>query len=319
MPIPTHPNLLVGTSSGDDAAVWRITPSRALVVTADFITPIVDDAYLWGQIAAANAASDVYAMGGAPLLALNLVAWNNDELPNSLLVEVLKGAADKASEGGWLIAGGHSVEDPEPKYGMCVVGEVDPNRLLRNDGLRDGDVLILTKPLGLGIVTTSIKAGTAPQAIERLAVEVMLQLNDKAKDVAIAYGASGATDITGFGLLGHLHKMIGREHLDAFLEPRDIPLIEGVTHIAAQGYIPGGSKRNLSWVQDHIRVRGQDESELLILADAQTSGGLLFGIARDRAEDALSALIAKGVPAAIVGAVRTGSGTIVLGSTHLIH
>ena len=199
-----HPDLLVGTATGDDAAVWRLDDNRSLVVTADFITPVVDDARTWGRVAAANAVSDVYAMGGRPLLALNLVGWNSEELSTELLGDVLLGAQDVADAGGFVIAGGHTVDDPEPKFGLAVVGEADPDQLLTNAGFRAGDVLVLTKPLGVGVITTAIKRGDAPAEVVDAAVASMTRLNDEAARVALAVGATGATDVTGFGLLGHL-------------------------------------------------------------------------------------------------------------------
>ncbi len=317
MPIPSHPNLLVGTDSGDDAAIWQISPERALVVTVDFITPIVDDPYLWGQIAATNAVSDVYAMGGEPIFALNLVNWNSAELPASLLVEVLKGASDKAAEGGWLVVGGHSVEDPEPKFGMCVIGEINPEGLLRNTGLRPDDVLILTKPLGVGIMTTAIKAGVLDQRSQERVIAYMLQLNKGARDAAVKHCATGATDVTGFGLLGHLKKMISGQGLDAHLQLDMIPLIDGAYQLAQNNVIPSGSKRNLEWTMPDVKVIGQSDTDLIILADAQTSGGLLFGVTPNKVQDVLKELAEKGSTAAAIGRVAQGKGEQIYLSGHL--
>lgn len=312
LPIPEHDNLLVGTNTGDDASIWRISEDRALIATVDFITPIVDDANLWGQISASNAVSDIYAMGGEPLFALNIVGWNSEKLPSELLVDLLEGASNKAKEGGWIIVGGHTVEDNEPKYGMCVIGEVDPLRILRNTGLRPGDALILTKPLGIGIITTAIKSGSVDDSIQKMAIESMLKLNKKAKDIALRYGATGATDVTGFGLLGHLSKMLDQSGLDATLATKNIPLISGVRELAEAGSIPGGSIRNLEWVKPSIIANAQSDTDLLILADAQTSGGLLFGVEMPYAHDALANLLEDGLEAAIIGQVETGSGKILL-------
>ncbi len=309
----------MGTDSGDDAAVWQISPERALVVTVDFITPIVDDPYIWGQIAAANAASDIYAMGGEPIFALNLVNWNSSELPASMLVDLLKGASDKASEGNWLVVGGHSVEDPEPKYGMCVVGEVDPRRLLNNTALRPGDSLILTKPLGTGILTTAIKAQSLSQERQNTVMKYMRQLNRGAKDVAVKRGATGATDITGFGLLGHLKKMIVHQDLDAHLELSQIPLMDGAYQLAKDKVMPGGSKRNLDWVRPALVTDGQDETDLIILADAQTSGGLLFGVETAQVANTLDDLANAGYMAAIIGYIGAGTGQIILSTGHINH
>lgn len=308
---------MVGTDSGDDAAVWQVSPEKAIVVTVDFITPIVDDPYLWGQIAAANAGSDIYAMGGDPIFALNLVNWNTEELPSELLVDLLRGASDKALEGNWLIAGGHSVEDPEPKYGMCVVGEVNPSRLLTNSGLRPGDCLVLTKPLGSGIITTAIKAQLAEQKTLESAISYMRQLNKAAKDIAVRHHATGATDVTGFGLLGHLLKMIIGRSFDAEIDPAAIPLIDGAYQLAKTGVFPGGSRRNLDWVRPSVISNGQDETDLLILADAQTSGGLLFGIQPTELDSTISELGKAGLTAAQIGIIQPGNGKIILSAGNL--
>lgn len=305
-----HPDLLVGTETGDDAAVWRLGPSRALVVTADFITPVVDDARTWGRIAAANSASDVYAMGGRPILALNLVAWNIDELDAELLATVLMGAEDAAMEGGWVTVGGHSVTDPEPKFGLVVVGEVHPDRILTNAGLRDGDVLILTKPLGTGIVSTAIKRGDVAPAVASAATASMLTLNADAAAVALAAGATGATDVTGFGLLGHLAKMAEASGVDVTVDVGEVPVLPGVQALARAGVVPGGTDRNLAWVEERLDPIDVDAVSVLILADAQTSGGLLFGVALARAHDVVSQLQDKGHPAAAIGRARTGTGRI---------
>lgn len=300
----SHPDLLVGHDTGDDAAVWRLDASRALVLTADFITPVVDDARAWGRIAAANAASDVYAMGGRPLLALNLVAWNSEELSHDLLVEVLQGAAETAAEGGWVVAGGHTVDDPEPKFGQAMVGQVDPSRILVNTALRTGDVLVLTKALGTGIVSTAVKQGLAPPDAVRVAVASMTRLNAEASEVALVAGATGATDVTGFGLLGHLAKMAEASGVDIELDASCVPLLPGVAAMAADGIVPGGTNRNLTWARDRLDLSSQtDEASLVLLSDAQTSGGLLFGATRERAEVAVEQLLTKGHSAAVVGRV----------------
>jgi selenide,water dikinase len=215
---PGHPDLLVGALTGDDAAVWRLDDDRALVLTTDFITPVVDDPRAWGRIAATNAASDVYAMGGRPLLALNVVAWNVAELSDDVLVEVLAGALDAAVAGSFVIAGGHTVDDPEPKFGLAVVGEVDPSRMLTNTGLRPGDRLVLTKALGVGVITTGVKRGVAPTEVVDGAVLSMSRLNDDAARVAAANGATGATDVTGFGLLNHLGRMALESRVDVTID-----------------------------------------------------------------------------------------------------
>ena len=302
-----HPDLLVGTATGDDAAVWRLDDNRSLVVTADFITPVVDDARTWGQVAAANAVSDVYALGGRPLLALNLVGWNSEELSTELLGDVLLGAQDVADAGGFVIAGGHTVDDPEPKFGLAVVGEADPGRLLTNAGFRAGDLLVLTKPLGVGVITTAIKRGDAPAEVVDAAVASMTRLNDEAASVALAVGATGATDVTGFGLLGHLGRAMAESSVDGVVEVSMVPLLPGTRELAESGAMPGGSHRTLAWAEDlldRVLDRGDhDELEALLMADAQTSGGLVFGVSSDRIDEAMSALLATGHTAAVIGHV----------------
>ena len=304
-----HPDLLVGTETGDDAAVWRLDAERALVLTTDFFTPVVDDARIWGRIAAQNAVSDVYAMGGTPLLALNLVAWPSAELPVAVLAEVLAGGAEIAAEGGFAIAGGHSIDDPEPKYGLAVVGIVHPDRVLTNAGLRDGDVLVLTKALGVGVVTTAIKRGEAGEESTQAAVASMCASNAAAARAALDAGATGCTDVTGFGLLGHLVKMAAASGVDVELDVRAVPLLPGARELAAAGSISGGTRRNRDWVAHVVDAGATPELEVLLLADAQTSGGLLFGVAPEAAPHVVREL---GHPAAVIGQVRGGTGRITL-------
>jgi selenide,water dikinase len=303
----SHPDLLVGTETGDDAAVWRLDADRALVATTDFFTPLVDDPRTWGRIAAVNAVSDVYAMGGRPLFALNLVAWPSTELPMRMLAEVLAGGAEIGVECGFAVVGGHSVDDPEPKYGLAVVGEVHPDRILTNAGLRDGDALVLTKALGTGIVTSAIKGGTASGDVAEAAIASMTANNAAASVAAVAAGATGATDVTGFGLLGHLRKMVEASGVDVELDA--VPLLPGVRALAESGVVPGGTRRNRDWVADRVDAGARSELDVLLLADAQTSGGLLFGAAPDAAAAAVREL---GPPAAVVGRVRAGTGRITL-------
>jgi selenide,water dikinase len=306
----THPDLLVGSDTGDDAAVWRLSDDRALVLTTDFITPVVDDARTWGRIAAANAASDVYAMGGTPFLALNLVGWNTDELSADLLVDVMLGAQDAGAEGGWLTVGGHTVDDPEPKFGLVVVGDVHPDRMLTNAGLRAGQSMVLTKPLGIGVISTALKRGAADEAAVEAAVASMTRLNAAAARAALAAGATGATDVTGFGLLGHLGRMALESGVDVELQVLDVPVLPGARSLAEQGFVPGGSRRNLTWAQERLDVGSTDEVSVLLLADAQTSGGLLFGADPGAAEQAVADLRASGHEAAVVGTVTEGAGTV---------
>lgn len=302
-----HPDLLVGT--GDDAAVWRLGDERALVITADFITPVVDDPYQWGWIAAANSASDVYAMGGRPIFALNLVCWPAN-LESDILSEVLAGADGVAREGGWLVVGGHTVDDPVPKFGLAVVGEAKPQRVLTLAGLLPGQELVLSKPIGIGVATTAIKQAAATPELEQAAIASMRRLNRQAAEVAVELGATGATDITGFGLLGHLHGMAHASSVDVELDAASVPVLPEVVRLAGEGVLPGGSRRNLSWVQEWVDAEQVDQTTVELLADAQTSGGLLFGLPGRDSERAVSLLRASGHDAAVIGVTRGGSGRI---------
>ncbi len=305
------PDLLVGLATGDDAAVWRIGRGRALVLTADFITPVVDDARTWGRIAATNSVSDVYAMGGRPLLALNLVAWNSEELSNDLLTEVLAGGEDAARACGFVVGGGHTVDDPEPKYGMAVVGEVNPSRMLTNSRLRPGNALVLTKPLGTGIISTAIKAGEARDDVIDRAVAEMTRTNEAAAAAAMRHGATAATDVTGFGLLGHGLRMAQESGVDLEISVGEVPMIEGARELAASGVVPGGTARSLDWVADSLDTGGAGEVSVTLLADAQTSGGLLLGmVSHDAGLAAVTELRASGHDAAVIGEVTEGSGQI---------
>lgn len=304
--------LLVGPDTGDDAAVWRIDAEQAIVSTADFITPVVDDARTWGRVAAANSVSDIYAMGGRPLFALNLVGWNKDELPTELLSELLAGGQDVASAGGFAVVGGHTIDDPEPKYGMSVTGMVHPDRILRNSGLRVGDDIILTKPLGVGVLTTAIKAGVASEAEADAAVASMIRLNDVGARLAVDAGATGATDVTGFGLLGHLGRMALESGVSVLVEFDSIPLLPGAVDHAMAGIMPGGSRRNLEWGLDFLDAGDHDEVHQLLVADAQTSGGLVFGVDPAATAGILAELAATGHRAARIGAASAGTPGIVL-------
>jgi selenide, water dikinase len=265
--------LLVGLDDGDDAAVVRIAHGQAIVATADFFTPVVDDAYDWGRIAAANALSDVYAMGGTPVVAVNLLAWPRDLLPMELAAEVLRGGLDIGREAECHIAGGHSVDDPEPKYGMAVTGIADPARLLRNDTGTPGVPLTLTKPLGIGVLNSRHKSTGEPFP---QAVAAMTTLNRDASAAALDAGAVCATDVTGFGLLGHLHKLARASGVTARVQASAVPYLEGARQALSDGYVSGGTRRNLDWVRPHLDPASHPEDELLLLADAQTSGGLLI-------------------------------------------
>lgn len=264
--------LLVGLDHGDDAAVVRIAGGVAVVATADFFTPVVDDPYDWGRIAAANALSDVYAMGGAPVVAVNLLCWPRAVLSLELATEVLRGGLDIAREADCHVAGGHSVDDPEPKYGMAVTGVADPGRLLRNDAGQPGLPLTLTKPLGIGVLNSRHKATGEPFP---QAVAAMTALNREASTAALEAGLTCATDVTGFGLLGHLHKLSRASGVTAVIDAASVPYLYGAREAVAAGYVSGGTRRNLEWVQSFGDFTGVGEAELLLLADAQTSGGLL--------------------------------------------
>jgi selenide,water dikinase len=266
------PELLVGLEEGDDAAAVRIEGGMAVLATADFFTPVVDDAYDWGRIAAANALSDIYAMGGRPVVAVNLLGWPRDTLPVELAQEVLRGGLDAAREAGCPVAGGHSVDDPEPKYGMAVTGMAPADRLLRNDTARAGQPLSLTKPLGVGVLNNRHKATgeVFPEAVAS-----MVTLNREAAAAALEAGIEAATDVTGFGLLGHLYKLARASGVTAVVDAAAVPYLAGARESLAEGFVPGGSRRNLDWVRPHLSA-SVEESELVLLADAQTSGGLLL-------------------------------------------
>ncbi len=276
------------------------------MVTADFITPVVDDPRTWGRIAAANAVSDVYAMGGRPLLALNLVAWNT-ELPTSMLGDVMVGAESVALDDGFVVAGGHTVDDPEPKFGLAVVGEVHPQRIITNAGLVPDQLLVLTKPLGIGVVTTSVKAGVCPPELEAAAVAQMSRTNAVAAELAVDAGVTGGTDVTGFGLLGHLGRAAQESGVELVIRPDAVPILDGARALAGAGMVPGGSQRNLAWVSDQLRIGDDvDPGDVALLADAQTSGGLVIGVDAEAADQMVSALGRSGHTAAVIGSVLRG-------------
>lgn len=264
--------LLVGLDAGDDATAVRLSGEHAVVSTVDFFTPVVDDAYDWGRIAAANALSDVYAMGARPLVAVNLLCWPRDVLPVALAREVLRGGAEIGRQAGCPVAGGHSVDDPEPKYGMAVTGVAEPEALLRNDAGEPGLPLSLTKPLGIGVLNTRHKA---TGVVSEPAVEAMTTLNDRASAHAVAAGARCATDVTGFGLLGHLLKLARASGVSAVLDSAAVPYLDGARQALREGHVSGGTRRNLDWVRPETDLSAISEDEALLLADAQTSGGLL--------------------------------------------
>lgn len=306
-PAADYPEVLVGLGSPDDAAVYRLDASSALVVTADFFTPIVDDPYTFGAVAAANALSDVYAMGGVPLLAINLVAFP-PELPEALS-EVLRGAAKKLHEAGVVLAGGHTIQDREPKYGLAVVGRADPGRLLTRRGARPGDALVLTKPLGTGLIATAAKHGLANPAHLGEAIRWMTALNRTAGRIAVELGLRGATDVTGFGLLGHAWEMAEASGVGMRIRAGGVPLMVGVVEYAARGLFPGGSGCNRDYYGPHVRfAAGVLEETRMALFDAQTSGGLLLAVPPDRRDAILDRLAAEGERVWIIGEVTTMPG-----------
>jgi len=307
--------VLVGTDTRDDAAVYLLDEDRALVCTTDFFTPVVDDAYAFGQIAAANALSDVYAMGARPLFALSLVGFPARKLPMSLLGDIVRGGSDKVSEAGIFVVGGHSIDDPEPKYGLVVVGMVHPDQLLRNTGARPGDRLILTKPLGTGVVTTAVKKRWCTEAEIDEVVGLMSTLNRDAAEVLVAHRPQvhALTDVTGFGLLGHLLEILEGSSVGARLDAGAVPILDSARELAVRGAIPGGTRANLASASDRVRFAGSlagDEALQLILADAQTSGGLLAAVAPGAVDAVMTDLSRCCQAAAIVGEVVEGDAVV---------
>ena len=315
LPMVEHPDLLVGSSTGDDAAVYRLDDRIGLVLTVDFFTPITDDPYEFGSVAAANSLSDVYAMGGRPLVALNVVGFPA-ALAVEMLGDVLRGGYDKAAEANCLIVGGHTVDDNEPKYGLSVVGLVEPGRQVSNAGAQPGDVLVLTKPLGTGIVTTGCKAGVAPPGSVETAVEIMATLNRAASEAMMEVGVNACTDVTGFGLMGHLTGMLRASGVGAEITASAVPVLPGVDELLAQGVAPGGTHRNQAGVADYVDWDSTiSDNERLLLCDAQTSGGLLISVAEERLSQLMDALEAGGVETrAVVGRIADG----VRGIAHVI-
>jgi selenide,water dikinase len=297
---------LVDASTGDDAAVYALGDGRALVVTLDFFTPLVDDPYDFGRIAAANTLSDIYAMGADPLFLLNLLGFPRTLLGEGLVEEIIRGGSDVAREAGVPILGGHSVDDPEPKYGLVAVGEVDAESVVTNTSAQAGDVLILTKALGTGIVATAIKAGTASDTATAAAVKSMTTLNRDSADAMRRVGVRAATDVTGFGLLGHLSNLLLQSGVAAEIVAKDVPVLPEVPELIAAGHVPGGTQRNLGDLENRVDFGNQSEAVRLILADAQTSGGLLIAIGEERAEELMELLGAAAPGSAIVGRVTSG-------------
>lgn len=304
---PASGDLIIGALEGDDAAVLRLDDQRALVLTTDFFTPIIDDPYDWGRIAAANAISDVYAMGGRPVLAVNLAAWPAEGLPVEMLGMVMRGGAAVAATAGCFVAGGHTIDDQVPKYGMAVVGLADPARLMTIDRAAAGDQLILTKALGTGIIATALKRAEVDSAVVRAAVDSMTLLNAGACDAAVAAGVRAATDVTGFGLLGHLHRMLAASGMAADIYADQVPLLPNALELTRQGFISGGTRANIKRLESFADLPADLAEELAILLhDAQTSGGLLLAVPPEAATGLLGELRAQELPAAVVGRVVAG-------------
>jgi len=305
---PASGDLMIGAAEGDDAAVLRLDDERALVLTTDFFTPIVDDPGDWGRIAAANALSDVYAMGGRPLFAVNLAAWPGEGLDLALLAQVMRGGAEIAAQAGCFVAGGHTIDDPVPKYGLAVTGLADPAALMTIDRAAPGDRLILTKAIGTGVVATALKRDGAPAAAVEAAVASMTLLNAGASQAALAAGVCAATDVTGFGLLGHLHRMLTASRAAARLYAADVPLLPDAAGLAAAGFVSGGTRANTERLRGHAILDPAVPAEVgVLLHDAQTSGGLLLAVAPTGAPALLGDLRAQGLPAAIIGEVTDGT------------
>ncbi len=308
-PAYSSPNLVVGIGTADDAGVWQLDSNQRLVQTIDFFTPIVDDPFDWGRIAAANALSDIYAMGGSPITALQIVAWPRNGLAFSTLAEVLRGGAEVMKFSGTTIIGGHSIDDPEPKYGFAVTGMVGTP--ITNAGARPGDRLVLTKPLGTGIITTALKRGACPPDLAASAVRVMVELNAGAVQPMVDVGVNAATDITGFGLLGHLREMLIASGVAAVIDAAVVPTIDDLSRLIEAGHYSGGSQRNLSSVRPFLRGPTPNEATLKILADAQTSGGLLISVDADRASALVAALNhGRSSEVVVIGEITAGAPSV---------
>ena len=299
LPRPTDPNLLVGTESSDDAAVYKLTDDIAIVQTLDFFPPMVDDPYTFGMVAATNSLSDVYAMGGVVKTALNIVCFP-EQADMNILGEILQGGSEKVMEAGGVLAGGHSIADVDVKYGLSVTGVVHPDRILTNNGGRPGDKLVLTKPLGVGIVCTAGRAGLASDSAMRQATRAMTSLNRYAAEVAAGFEVHACTDVTGFGLLGHLHEMVSG-HTTAYLKAGAMPIIPQAVKYADDFLITAAAQRNRNFVASWVKFDGVSFAMEEILLDPQTSGGLLFAVAPEQADDLMSGLIAKNIPCGLIG------------------
>jgi selenide, water dikinase len=297
------PELLVGRETSDDAGVYQLTDSIALIQTIDYFTPVVDDPYMFGQIAAANALSDVYAMGGIPKTALNMVGYPVKKLGGEILAEILRGGSDKIKEAGAILVGGHSIDDQEPKYGLSVTGIVHPNKFWRNVGAKPGQVLVLTKPIGVGILTTGIKQGAVTPEQEKIVTETMAMLNKKAAEVLSGFSPSAVTDVTGFGLLGHGSEMASGSNVTLVIEYGKVPILDGALKLAQEGIVPGGSKSNHKWLEKDVEYHNIAPEEQIILCDSITSGGLLIAINPSDAEKYVQTMKDEGHDSWIIGEV----------------
>jgi selenide,water dikinase len=308
LPPSVHPNLLVGFNKADDAGVYRLDDKTALVQTVDFFPPIVDDPYFFGQIAAANALSDIYAMGGRPITALNIVGFPSSTMPGSILADILRGGMEKIEEAGAVVVGGHSIKDKELKYGVAVTGLIDPSQVKTNDAARPGDLLFLTKPLGTGIITTGIKNKVVEPSLVDLVVRQMASLNRGAAEAVQSCDAHAVTDITGFGLLGHGFEMASASRVTLRLYAGAVPILPEAVRLAGQGMNPGGANDNRKYLEGHVRIEGQLDSDLeKVFYDPQTSGGLLIAVAAECAADVAAALKDQGLPHEVIGRVENPS------------
>ncbi len=304
IPGSNDPNLLISGATMDDAGVYKITDEIALVQTVDYFTPMVDDPYVFGQVAAANALSDVYAMGGRALTALNIMAYPPLAVPKESVGKILLGGADKVREAGAVIAGGHTIEDKEPKYGMAVTGLIHPEKIAGNNGAKPGDLLVLTKPLGVGIITTAIKGEVAEENAVKRVIETMTELNKTASEVMQDIGINGCTDVTGFGMLGHTWELSSASGVNIEIYSSSIPLLPTTYELADMGIVPGGAKANLYYLEDKVDFDNIEETYKDILADPQTSGGLLISVPEDKSFELIEELENRGVKEAnIVGKV----------------
>ena len=301
--ITKHPDLLIGIDGADDAGVYRISDDVALVQTVDFFTPIVDDPGDWGRIAAANALSDVYAMGGTPLTALQLLSWPRDVLPWSAAADVIDGAVEVLTRANCTLVGGHSIDDSDPKFGFAITGTVHPDRIITNSAAQPGDRLVLTKALGTGVIANAIKEGSAPPSSSSAAIASMSRLNAAASSAAVSAGITAGTDVTGFGLLGHLGEMLEASNVSATIDVTEIPILPGAAEIAADGYVPGGTKRNYQAVKGVVDFGDTPTAIQTILVDAQTSGGLLLSVPEAVLDDVIAAIVTGGDLAAVIGRV----------------